>query len=209
MTKKKPTSNKKYNTSVIFATEIIYAMAKHPAVFLDRDGTLIDDAGYIKKISEVNFYPYTFEALSILQEHFLLFIITNQSGIAKGITTEKEVSRVNKFIINTLKDKGIEISDVFCCPHKSEDNCGCKKPKTLFIQKASQMYNIDLNQSFIIGDHPSDVQCGLNAGITPVYLLTGHGIEHKHEINNETVICTNILEASKYLIIKQWKHNRT
>ena len=180
-------------------------MAKHPAVFIDRDGTLIDDVGYIKQLSEVSFYPYTFEALSILQEHFLLFIITNQSGIAKGITTEKEVSDVNNYIINNLKEHEVVIYDVFCCPHKNEDNCECKKPKTLFIEKACKLYNIDLSQSFIIGDHPSDVQCGINAGITPVYLLTGHGIKHQNEINSDTVICSNILEASKYIIIK---HNQ-
>lgn len=177
-------------------------MAKHPAVFLDRDGTLIDDVGYIKQSSEVSFYPFTFEALSILQEHFLLFIITNQSGIAKGITSEKEVSHINQHIVNKLKEQGIVIYDVFCCPHKSEDNCECKKPKIQFIGKACQLYNIDLKHSFIVGDHPSDVQCGLNAGITPVYLLTGHGKKHQNEINKDTLICTNLLEASKYIIFK-------
>ena len=141
----------------------------------------------------------------MLQEYFLLFIITNQSGIAKGITTEKEVSEINKYIIKTLNEQDIVIYDVFCCPHKSEDNCECKKPKTLFIEKACHLYNIDLSQSFIIGDHPSDVQCGINARITPVYLLTGHGQKHQNEINKDTVICTNILEASKYIIIK---HNQ-
>jgi D-glycero-D-manno-heptose 1,7-bisphosphate phosphatase len=177
-------------------------MAKHPAVFIDRDGTLIDDVGYIKQSSEVRFYPFTSEALSILQEHFLLFIITNQSGIAKGFTTEKEVSVVNQHIVNKLKEQGIAIYDVFCCPHKSEDNCECKKPKTFFIDKAYQLYNIDIGHSFIIGDHPSDIQCGLNAGITPIYLLTGHGGKHQDEISKETVICSNLLEASKYIILK-------
>lgn len=177
-------------------------MAKHPAVFLDRDGTLIDDLGYIKLLSEVCFYPFTFEALSLLQQHFLLFIITNQSGIAKGITTEKEVSNINKYIVKTLKEQDIVIYDVFSCPHKTEDNCGCKKPNTYFIDKAHQLYNIDLSRSFIIGDHPSDVQCGLNAGITPIYLLTGHGKKHQDEINKETVICSNLFEASKYVIFK-------
>jgi D-glycero-D-manno-heptose 1,7-bisphosphate phosphatase len=177
-------------------------MAKHPAVFLDRDGTLIDDVGYIKHSSEVSFYPYTYEALSLLQEHFLLFIITNQSGIGKGITTENEVSEVNTYITKALKEQEIVIYDVFCCPHKSEDNCECKKPKTYFIDKARQLYNIDLSRSFIIGDHPSDIQCGLNAGITPIYLLTGHGQNHREEISKETVICSDLLEASKYIILK-------
>jgi len=177
-------------------------VAKHPAVFLDRDGTLIEDVGYINQSSEVKFYPFTFEALSMLQEHFLLFIITNQSGIAKGFNTEKEVSDVNNHIVNKLKEQDIIIYDVFCCPHKSEDNCECKKPKTLFIDKAYQLYNIDSSRSFIIGDHPSDIQCGLNAGITPIYLLTGHGEKHLDEISNVTVICSNLLAASKYIILK-------
>lgn len=177
-------------------------MAKYPAVFIDRDGTLIDDVGFIKQSSEVKFYPFTFEALSILQEHFLLFIITNQSGIAKGISTETEVSVVNQYIVNTLKEQDIVIYDLFCCPHKSEDKCECKKPKTFFIEKACRLYNIDLSRSFIVGDHPSDVQCGLIAAITPIYLLTGHGQKHQNEISKETVICTNLLEASKYIIFK-------
>ena len=174
-------------------------MAKHPAIFLDRDGTLIEDMGDIKQASEVQFYPFTFKALDLLQEHFLLFIITNQSGIAKGIVTVKEVEEVNNHILNTLKKQGIAIYDSFCCPHRSEDNCECKKPKTYFIEKARQLYNIDLNQSFIIGDHPSDVQCGINAVITPIYVLTGHGEKHKNEIKKETIVCNNILEAAKYL----------
>jgi len=173
--------------------------AKHPAVFLDRDGTLIEDRGTIKHTSDVVFYPFTNEALALLQDTFLLFIITNQSGIAKGLITEKEVSAIHKHIINTLKEEEIAIYDVFCCPHKNEDNCDCKKPKTGLIEKARQMYNIDLNRSYIIGDHPSDVQCGNNAGMTPVYLLTGHGNEHKNEIAGETLICDNLLAAAKYI----------
>ena len=174
-------------------------MAKHPAIFLDRDAIIIEDMGDIKQASEVQFYPFTFKALELLQEHFLIFIITNQSGIAKRLVTVKEIEEVNNHILNTLKEQGIAIYDVFCCPHKSDDNCECKKPKTYFIEKARQLYNIDLSQSFIIGDHPSDVQCGINAGITPIYVLTGHGDKHKNEIKKETIICNNILEATKYL----------
>ena len=185
--------------------EINSTMLKDPAVFLDRDGTLIEDVGFIKQTSEVRFFPFTFKALKMLQEHFLLFIITNQSGIAKGITTKKEVSEVNNFIIASLKTQNIAIHDLYCCPHKDEDNCACKKPKTLFIEKASQLYNIDLSRSFIVGDHPSDVQCGLNAGINPVYLLTGHGRKHYDELNKDTVICQNLLEATNH-IIRKFKH---
>lgn len=175
-------------------------MAKHPAIFLDRDGTIIEDNGYINKTSDVFFYPQAFKALEILQKQFLLFIITNQSGISKGLISEWEVQGVNKYITETLKSKGIAIFDTFSCPHKNEDNCICKKPKPYFIKKAAQMYNVDLTRSFIIGDHPSDVECGINAGVTPIYLLSGHGKKHKDELLFDSKICKNLYYASKYII---------
>ena len=107
-------------------------MLKQPAIFLDRDGTIINDFGYLKNPQEVEFFPETFTSLLRLQERFLLFIITNQSGISKGITTANEVRLVNDYLVETLKSKGIIIKQVFCCPHSSEDNCTCKKPKPYF-----------------------------------------------------------------------------
>jgi D-glycero-D-manno-heptose 1,7-bisphosphate phosphatase len=180
--------------------EIEKRMAKHPAVFLDRDGTIVEDRGYIKDPLEMVFYPESFKALSILQEHFLLFIITNQSGISKKLTTEREVKEVNKYLIETLKAKDIVIFDIFYCPHKSEDNCNCKKPNPYFIYKAAELYNLNLAGSYIFGDHPSDVSCGLNAGVQPVYLLTGHGKKHKDELAQDVKICKNILDAANYVI---------
>ena len=174
-----------------------------PAIFLDRDGTIIADIGYLKKSQDVIFFPETFTSLQRLQEIFQLFIITNQSGISKGITTENEVKLVNNYIVETLKSKGIIISHVFCCPHTNEDNCICKKPKPFFIQQATKLYNLNLEYSYIIGDHPSDVECGINGKIKPIYVLTGHGEKHKNELNSECVICDNIAKASKYIIETQ------
>lgn len=175
-------------------------MTQRPAIFLDRDGTLIEDAGYISHISQVAFYHYTLEALTLLKEHFLFFIITNQSGIAKGVTTEAEVETVNRFIVETLKEQGIVITDVFSCPHNTEDNCQCKKPKPYFIEKAAELYDLDLSKSFIIGDHPSDVICGRNAGISSIYLLTGHGDKHLNELDNNTPVFDNLLVAANRIM---------
>lgn len=175
-------------------------MLKQPAIFLDRDGTLINDFGYLKNPKEVEFFPETFTSLLKLQERFLLFIITNQSGISKGLTTANEVKLVNDYLVETLKTKGIIISCVFCCPHSNEDNCICKKPKPYFIHQAAELYHLDLEGSYLIGDHPSDVECGLNAGVTPIYVLTGHGEKHKNELNTDCKICENIVEASKHLL---------
>jgi len=175
-------------------------MAKHPAIFLDRDGTILEDTGYIKNPQDMIFYPESFKALSILQEYYLLFIISNQSGISKGLITEGEVKEVNNYLIEVLKARDIAIYDIFCCPHKSEDNCICKKPNPYFINKAAELYNLNLAGSFIFGDHPSDVECGLNAGIKPIYLLTGHGRKHKDELAHDVKICENILDAAIYVI---------
>ena len=188
-------------------------MAKRPAIFLDRDGTIIEDNGYINDPLNIEIYPFSYEALQLLQEHFLLFIITNQSGVSKGLITENEVKEVNNAIENVLKSTGIAIFDVFCCPHKDEDNCVCKKPNPYFIHKAAGLYNIDLAKSFIIGDHPSDIQCGKNAGITPIYLLSGHGRKHINEVEHDLIIHENILDASKYIIstchLKSIKENHS
>jgi len=175
-------------------------MAKHPAIFLDRDGTIIEDRDYINNTSDVVFFPYTFKALELLQKHFLLFVITNQSGISKGLICESDVQEVNKYITETLKIKGITIFDTFYCPHINEDNCICKKPKPYFLYKAVQLYNVDLTKSFIIGDHPSDVECGITAGVTPIYLLSGHGNKHKDELIFNTKICNNLSDASKFIV---------
>jgi D-glycero-D-manno-heptose 1,7-bisphosphate phosphatase len=135
-----------------------------------------------------------------LQERFLLFIITNQSGVSKGITTANEVKHVNDYIVETLKSKAIIISQVFCCPHTSEDNCICKKPKPYFIHRAVELYNVNLDESYIIGDHPSDMECGINGGVNAIYVLTGHGEKHKNELNSDCIICENIFEATKHIL---------
>lgn len=155
-----------------------------PAVFLDRDGTIIKDKGYIGQINKVEFYPFTLDCLKQLQKKFLLFIVTNQSGIAKGIVTAKQVDEVNNFILNKLKSEGINISALYSCPHHRNDNCKCHKPKTLFAELASKDFDIDLKNSFMIGDHPADVEFALNIGAKGIYVLTGHGKKHYTEIKN-------------------------
>ncbi|MDZ7608044.1 MAG: hypothetical protein U5K79_21260 [Cyclobacteriaceae bacterium] len=123
--------------------------------------------------------------LALLQEYFLLFLIINQSGIRKGIATEKDVSAVIKFIISNLKEQGIGIYNVFCSHHNAEVHCECKQLKTYFPVNERQLSSTDLNQSFIIGDYPSDVQCGTNADITPIYLLSSQTDNHRNEIKEK------------------------
>lgn len=167
------------------------------AVFLDRDGTIIEDRGHLRGPSDVVFFPETFEALRKLQEHFHLFIVTNQRGIAEGRITRREADRVNRCIVSALFDRGIEVQDVYTCPHRRSDNCRCIKPKPYFLRKAAELYGINLNASFTVGDHPCDIQLAKNVGARGIYVLTGHGWKHLGELPEDTEIASGMAEATE------------
>lgn len=176
-----------------------------PAVFLDRDGTVIEDRGYLRRAEEVVFYPFTVEALKNLQQDYLLFIVTNQACISEGIATQEEVSEVNRHVLDSLSKEGIRIEGLYVCPHKKEDACICRKPSPYFIREAMKTHSFDLFHSFTIGDHPSDVLLGNNAGCTGLYVLTGHGEKHQGEIPASTPVFKNLLEASRWILSKKKK----
>ena len=165
------------------------------AVFLDRDGTIIEDGGYLSNPSQVTFFNDTFDALKRLQKDYMLFMVTNQQGISEGILTAEEVDRVNQYVVDSLNDAGINIMHVYVCPHTKADNCECRKPKPYFLHKASKDYSIELKNSFVIGDHPSDIQFANNANAKGIYLLTGHGERHLSELNNNEIVASNISNA--------------
>jgi D-glycero-D-manno-heptose 1,7-bisphosphate phosphatase len=175
-------------------------MNRAPAVFLDRDGTIIEDRGYLKHPDQVTFLPGAIQALLQLQTHFKLFMVTNQQGIAEGILSRDDVDTVNNYIIAQLQQAGIEIIATYVCPHRREDNCDCIKPKPFFLKKAATDYNINLNKSFVIGDHPHDVEFAYNVGACGIYVLTGHGERHKDKLQNDTIVVAGIKEATKIII---------
>jgi D-glycero-D-manno-heptose 1,7-bisphosphate phosphatase len=170
------------------------------AIFLDRDGTIIEDVGNLGDPSQVEFYPESFDALRRLQEHFLLIFITNQRCVADGLVSREQVDAVNDFVIARLADEGITITDVYVCPHKRSDGCECIKPKTHFLDIAAKQYDIDLTQSFAVGDHPHDVQLGLNGGGGGVYVMTGHGEKHFPELEPDTIVTDGITQAAEYIL---------
>ena len=171
-----------------------------PAIFLDRDGTLIHDRGYLRSPDEVHFYDNTILALKKIQNHFLLFIVTNQSGISRGIQTEQEVMQVNQFVVEQLEEQGINIQALYSCPHQRQDGCNCIKPNPTFALEAANKFNIDLEQSFSIGDHPHDVEFGRQFGGTGLYLLTGHGNKHRHELTGNEPVFDDIALATDWIL---------
>ena len=167
-----------------------------PAVFLDRDGTIIDDRGHLSSIDDVRFFPETFPALTRLQNSgYLLFIVTHQAGVAWGEISHDDVDRINNHVVGKLTEQGITISEVYVCPHDRSENCDCIKPKTHFLNQASQDYNVDLKRSFSVGDHPHDVDLAINAGGHGIFVLTGHGEKHRHELAEDTIVVNNIAQA--------------
>ena len=170
---------------------------KNAAIFLDRDGTIIEDGGHLKDPSEMVFFPETFKALRKLQDYFLLFIFTKQVGVAKGRIGLVDANRVNRSMVTTLAQAGIAITNVYVCPHSRLDECACIKPKPYFVRKAAKDYHVRLQQSFVVGDHPHDIQLANNVGAQGIYVLTGHGQKHLAELPANTEIAAGIMEAAE------------
>ena len=181
-------------------------MVKEKAIILDRDGTLIEDKDYAYKIEDFEILPGVIEGLNLLKEIFLLFIVTNQSGIGKGYYSVEDFHNFNNHLLNILNKNTIKIEKTYFCPHVTEDHCECKKPKPKFIQLIVKEYKINPKKSWVIGDHPSDMVFGLNGGCKTAYLRTGHGERHFEELEQKSikpdVITNNFLEASKLILNK-------
>ena len=144
---------------------------KSPALFIDRDGTIIKqiDGHYISSIEQIELIENIFPAILMLQnEGYLVIIVTNQAGINKGILSNELVDEINQHIIRLLKKQGIDVSALYVCPHKPEEQCKCRKPQPGLLLKAAKEHNIDLENSIIIGDTDKDTEAGLNAGLKKV-----------------------------------------
>lgn len=136
------------------------------AVFLDRDGTINVDFGYVYNPDKLVFIDGVEASLKKLQDAgYLLIIVTNQSGIGRGYFSEKEANKFNEYLVKALQQVGVSITDIFMCPHSPEDKCDCRKPSPKLVNDAIKKYDIDPNQSYMLGDKQSDVDCGHNAGV--------------------------------------------
>lgn len=179
-------------------------MAKKKAILLDRDGTLIEDKNYAYKLEDFELLPGVIDGLKLLQNKFLFFIVTNQSGIARGYFAVEDFYKFNNHLIKILREQNIKIVKTYFCPHLKEDNCDCRKPKTKFIDLIIDEFNIDLNESFVVGDHPSDIEFGINGGCKTIFLTTGHGYKHLDDLKSlritPSIISDNFLGAAKEIL---------
>jgi len=139
------------------------------AVFIDRDGTIIYDHGYIKDTNKVNLLDGAKEAIKLLRSKgFMIFIVTNQSGVARGLMTVSDVENVNQKLLSMIGTSLID--DILICTHGPDAKCACRKPGTALVEKAAKEYKIDLAQSYAIGDKDSDKELGVKMGGTGIKL---------------------------------------
>ena len=175
-------------------------MSLRRAVFLDRDGTLIEDRGFLREPSEVCLIPGVLESLRLLSERYLLFIVTNQTGVGEGVLKAEEVDTVNRHLLEVFATHGVHFADVYVCPHKRSDDCVCIKPKPHFLEQAAKDYAVDLAASFAVGDHPHDVEFATNVGAGGIYVLTGHGARHQRELPDGVKVLADIGEAAQWIL---------
>ena len=174
------------------------------AVFLDRDGTLNVDKGYVHRIEDWEWIPGAIDAIAALKKAgFLVIIITNQAGLARGYYDEADMTNLHAMINEELKEHGAKIDGFYHCPHHPEFGsileCECRKPMPGMINQASQDFDIDLGRSWLVGDKASDIQAGLSAGIKSILVLTGYGNKERALLADDANCVTDIAAASRYI----------
>lgn len=151
-------------------------MLKFPAVFLDRDGTINEEVGYLNHLSRLRLIKGVGKALRALQERGVkLFVVTNQSGPARGYFPKELVEKTNAEIKRRLRRQGVVIEEFFVCLHHPDEDCSCRKPKTGLLEQAFAKYPIDKNRAYVVGDRLIDVELAKNAGLKGILVLTGYG----------------------------------
>ncbi len=177
------------------------------ACFLDRDGVVIVEKNYLSDIAEVELEQGAAEAIRLLKEHgYMVIVVSNQSGVARGYFGEEQVRAVNAQIDRLLAAQNTAVDDWFYCPHHPKGtvptyavDCSCRKPEPGMLLQATRKHELDLTRCFMIGDKVSDIQTARNAGCAAsVLVMTGHGGENE-DLTGIT-LAPNILEAVKILL---------
>lgn len=173
------------------------------AVFLDRDGTLIEEREYLHKPGEVVLFSGAPAALKQLQDAgFKLFLVTNQSGVGRGFFPLEAVEKVHAHLANELAQHGVKFEKIYIAPEAPEQPSRGRKPSPQFLFDARDEFGLDLSQSYLIGDKLIDLECGWNAGVKKSILVrTGYGkdVEQIGEKISDAVVVNDLVEASKWI----------
>ncbi len=183
-----------------------------PAIFLDRDGTINVEVDFLSRVSDLALIEGAATAISRLaQAGFLIVVVTNQSGVARGYFDEHTVKSINSALAHMLEQGGARVDAWYYCPHHPEagyppyrTECSCRKPATGMVEQACQDLDIDIASSFVIGDSLRDMELAWNCGMGAVLVKTGHGTRTFHGLDQNTApridfVATDITEASEWI----------
>jgi len=180
---------------------------KNRAVFLDRDGTINEEVGYLSRLEELKIYDNAAEAIRLLKEKgFLAVVITNQSGVARGFFSEDFIIKVHNKMNEYLTERGASLDALYYCPHhprygndQYRKECSCRKPQPGLLLKAAEDLNVDLERSYMIGDMPRDMDIARKVGAKGVMVRTGYG-RNVVATSKPHYIAEDLLDAAKWII---------
>jgi D-glycero-D-manno-heptose 1,7-bisphosphate phosphatase len=185
-----------------------------PAVFLDRDGTMIHDPGHMRRIEDLRWFPWTIDAVRLLNRAgFLVVVVTNQGGIGLQLYDEAFVHAVHARMSEAVAAGGARIAGWYFCPHHPNAtipalraDCDCRKPRPKLVLQAAEDFGIDVSQSFVVGDKMSDVRLAGNVGATGVLVRTGHGEEVASaggSIPGAALVAADLIHATSWILARR------
>jgi D-glycero-D-manno-heptose 1,7-bisphosphate phosphatase len=183
-----------------------------PAVFLDRDGTMVHDLGYLSRIEDLRWFPWTRDAVRLLKRAgFLVLVTTNQGGVGLGLYAEAFVRQVHDVMAASLDATGSAVDGWYYCPHhpraRIDDlrfDCDCRKPRPGMVRQAQERFPIDLARSFVVGDKMTDVGLAVSVGARGILVRTGHGASelarHGGEAPGAARVAEDLMEATTWIL---------
>jgi D-glycero-D-manno-heptose 1,7-bisphosphate phosphatase len=183
------------------------------AVFIDRDGTISEEVGYVNHVSRYRVFPFAAEAIKLLRDAgWLAVLVTNQAGVARGYFREDLIGQVHALLARELERGGARLDAIYYCPHHPtvgeppyRQDCDCRKPRPGLIHRAAEELNLDLARCWMVGDRHSDMELARSAGVRAAFVLTGYGrgeMEHQSETwaHRPDLVAENLLEAARRII---------
>lgn len=177
-------------------------------IFLDRDGTLNPDPGYIDSLDRFEFYDDTLDALDLLAaQGFHFAVATNQSGVARGLIERKNLDDIHRFIAFSFDRRGIPLLGVYACTHGPDEGCDCRKPKTGLFEQVARDHSVGLESSYIIGDSVGDMQAGRALGMKTVLVRTGQGESAENELTEMGLevdfVGDTLTDCARYIVSQE------
>jgi D-glycero-D-manno-heptose 1,7-bisphosphate phosphatase len=170
---------------------------ERPYILLDRDGTVIAEKHYLSDPAQVELLPGAADGLRLLQEAgYGLVLITNQSGIGRGMFTQQDLERVHARLEELLAAEGVHLDGIYSCPHAPEEDCDCRKPRTKLVRDAARDFGFNLTETWVVGDKLADIDLARNAGARSILVRTGYGQDAEAKGAKADVVVDGLREAA-------------